>query len=168
MNTSRFAARGLSPGRFLIGLVVASCLAGCSQGGGAQRDAERQTQGTAAELDPQSCISEALGCTGNASTQSELAGCRRSLQSCLADTMTRAGLPAFPTIDASFPEFPDAGFPPFPDAGLPPLPDAGLPPVSVTYAAVTKCVEWLLSCLSGETRPAACTSQVETCLANAF
>jgi hypothetical protein len=111
MNTSRFVAWGPAPERILIGVVVASCLAACSQSGSAQRNVERQSQGIAAQLDPQSCISEALGCTGDASTQSELASCQQGLQACLAATMAEAGLPAFPT---------------FPDAGLPTLLDAGV------------------------------------------
>jgi hypothetical protein len=89
--------------KILIGVVVASCLAGCSQSGGAQRNAERQSRGIAAQLDTQSCISPALGCAGAASTRSELASCQQSLQSCLAGLMAEAGLPAFP-------ELPDAAF----------------------------------------------------------
>lgn len=84
----------------LIGVVAASCLAGCSQSGGAARNAERQSRGIAAQLDPQSCISQALGCAGDARSQLQLAGCQQRLQSCLARTMAEAGLPAFPTIDA--------------------------------------------------------------------
>jgi hypothetical protein len=114
--------------KLLIGVVAASCLAGCSQSGGAQRNAERQSQGIAAQLDPQSCISQAVGCTVDASTQSQLASCQQSLQSCLAGVMAEAGLPPFPMFDAGFPEFPDAGFPPFPDASFPEFPDAGFPP----------------------------------------
>ena len=113
--------------KLLIGVVAASCLAACSQSGGAQRNAGRQSHGIAAQLDPQSCISHVLGCTGHASTQSQLASCEQSLQSCLAGAMAEAGLPAFPTIDAGFPEFPDASFPEFPDASFPPFPDAAFP-----------------------------------------
>jgi hypothetical protein len=78
----------------LIGVVVASCLAGCSQRGDGQRSAARQSQ-TVPEVDTQSCVTQAQDCAWGASSPSALAGCQQTLQTCLADAMTKAGLPVF-------------------------------------------------------------------------
>jgi hypothetical protein len=68
------------------------------------------------ELDTQSCVTQAIACTGNASTARELASCQDGLQTCLAGVSADAGLPAFPTFDAGAP--PTDSWPPLPDAGL--------------------------------------------------
>ena len=123
--------------RILIGLAVASCLAGCSQGTD-EPSSTNPSRTAAEELNSmQSCNAQNQSCLNAAKTSADRSACGDQLKACLAPLLSDAGAPPVPPFDAGplapfdappFPKF-DASFPPPPsfDASFPKF-DASFPP----------------------------------------
>ncbi len=125
-----------------------------------------------------SCQNANRGCEAASKTPSDLASCRRELQSCLMSLLPTGGLPPVPPeLDAGFPPrpprptLPDAGFPGRPvrgfDAGFPVVPPVTPPPITLPDAGMPPqraCLEDLQTCLFSKTDPATCATDVRTCL----
>lgn len=154
----------------LIGVSLATTLAGCAQETGSWTATESSGK-TAEELTGvQSCVSQAQSCATTASSASALAACQQALRSCLGALIAEAGVPAIPSFDAG--ALPPVGSL---DAGaLPTLPDASIPtPPTLPSGEAgsfpgSACIGDLQTCLAGSTNPATCATQAATCLQQAI
>jgi hypothetical protein len=153
---------------------LASTLFACTHG---SEPSWSESSGTTAEElgAVQGCTSQSQTCISAATTTAALAACEQELGTCLASLVAEAGVP-LPSFDAGLPinfSFDAGSLPPFGgfDGSLPTLPDAGLPSFPVPEAGSypgSACIQELQSCLSSQTSPTTCATQVETCLQQAI
>jgi hypothetical protein len=178
---------------FIIHAALASLLVACSQTPSEPTGGESAALTLQDLTAVQQCASEAKTCTTAATSAAAVAACKQELKSCLSalfdggtsktQTLADGGTFAppgfsddaglFPPIvgfDASAFSY-DASFPPIVsfDAGaLLPAFDASLFAFDDGGFPGSSCIAQLQSCLSSASDPAACATQVATCLQQAL